>query len=1215
MHKYMMKITIAAAVLSVLVYPIINGAENNSQDKAFVRAPLISKAPAVNGTVGDAEWKKAARFTNFLLCKDGQPASEQTFVWLAHDKKNIYIGFRMMAFALNPESNLTDSFKAAYTGRDKAFWDDEVVEFKIKAPNSQTQYFFAFNANGSLLDMKKEASSWDKKWNSAVKIAAAKNSKGYWEAELAIPFSDFANAELQGEWQFMCTRFEKRLGETSSWNRIYSGNHQDFQECAGLTFGDSSLAAREIPLSPQTLKQQKILLQTVAAAGTVISWESGFFCGTKPEYQAAKSVSLKPGTEVLGIDVPLKAVKDNRTYNFQYLAKDAGGKLVFRSPARPFSGASSKLKIALEGSEALEIYWNGEKISSAGKNIKSEQELRSGRNVIAIKIPAGGKISGSLACFNENLKLDGAWKYALNPENGWEKINSDDRKWGFADSEGGSISAREKGDGFIVFRKTILNRVSRLFPDGGAQGWHLSENGTYFLSFRGNGAEVWEYKNPLEDFKIIIQIPPELELLSGCGPKFVESASAKKLGRQQMKKDLEFNEWKMKELPSCRHAGKEYKVYEFSSQNPFMIEAGYDKWFWKRIVGQAKALYLAVKARPGTAGKNCTIYHHAEAFGGAFRELSAAFPVRIIEEIKGRQPKKINIFAVERAASYKDPDACKKYLDTIRNAGVTEIFSPSASPLIKSTGLKQINFFNLFLPDKYTYTSCIIDPAELFEAFPESVSVKYNGKTGRAPCMVWLTENIAKARPFLEKEADRIRQTYPSLDKVLWDYEYPPIPDKGSHCMYPCFSEYALAAFAKKYGIKEKLSAKIIVRKYRDKFIDFSCRKQAEMCRILRDIFNKHNIKFTVYCGYECPFTHWRYGINWNYAGPEVDDVYCGYGRNLEKIDATLKALKKTPLSGGLLTRGFTPQNHTPAQIIRKIIDCRGGVLLWYEGPWDARSLQAIAESSKAVAEYEDFLVKGERIDGTVSVQGTVPGNIALLKLDGKAALWVLNPGEDKIKVNLAVPSADGKFSLFGSGKEFDSNNIQIEIEAGKFAVFAGNAPPENAKTAFDDGNSLLKNGSFEELDGKKAKFWENGPYNAYSVTDEKAYSGKYCLKLSAGAGAPHAGRSSALQKIKIEPGAKYLVTMKFFIEKLETGCFMPFYTTIHSKKGKKRAGSTIYRKSIQAGKWQDFNFLLDMSKYPGAKGFTFSVMSWNNGKRPFKGTVYFDDLIIRKIK
>jgi hypothetical protein len=294
--------------------------------------------------------------------------------------------------------------------------------------------------------------------------------------------------------------------------------------------------------------------------------------------------------------------------------------------------------------------------------------------------------------------------------------------------------------------------------------------------------------------------------------------------------------------------------------------------------------------------------------------------------------------------------------------------------------------------------------------------------------------------PKIDEQVARIKAENPSVTHVYWDFEFSPFPQEGDFSLYPCFSAFGIATFAQLHGIREPLTPALLREKYNKEWVEFACGEMAAVCGVLRDACHRHGLKLAVYSGYECWDTHWRYGINWDKLGPNVDEGHCGYGRDPQKIAATRRGLGGNPLVGGLLRQGLNAPSLTPAELLRQTVECGGGVICWFEVRWDATTLAAFARVSRTIAAVEPFLTKGTRRDGAVTVEGgDTPDSVVAYEHNGQLLILVINQRNTATTASLRLRKAARTLTQLDPTRRHDTNKlISVTVPAGDFVTLLG---------------------------------------------------------------------------------------------------------------------------------------------------------------------------------
>ena len=405
--------------------PIAHGNSINSP-RAYLRIPKGTGKITIDGKIDKDEWRDAAFVTNFINAENNTLAQEQTRINLTHDDNNLYMAFHMKEFALNPVSNQMDSFKAKHQKRDARIWQDDSVEIKLEPVpeedgKSSPTYYFCFNANAAILDMILDGTE-DKEWNGKLTVKANTNDRGFWEAEVKIPFKTLGKKSKK--WKFLATRFEQRLKERSSWVRLAGGDHISLNSYGYLELGNNDSAARVAPFKIDIAKGT-LNIAAVGKKVSPIATSASVYYGDNPLFDKFEKQKNKKGSvkiyEAKG--AAIGAAK------LQYCLSSDNDGLLYRSPAFDYVVERSTSDITVRSDEPFELYINGEKLSESKKQIsKLSINLTPGINSVAIRTRNGKAISALMNFDGHIITTGSTWKTGP-AEGNWQEADFDDSKW------------------------------------------------------------------------------------------------------------------------------------------------------------------------------------------------------------------------------------------------------------------------------------------------------------------------------------------------------------------------------------------------------------------------------------------------------------------------------------------------------------------------------------------------------------------------------------------------------------------------------------------------------------------------------------------------------------------------------------------------------------------------------------------------------------------
>ena len=162
-------------------------------DVAFT-AVRATRAPAIDGRLGDPGWASAPEATGFVRRGDAGAKAKgveaQTHARFLYDDRFLYLGVRM------DEPRMPLLRREVVDQHDQPVWRDDCLEFVFDTSGSpDTFYHFAVNANGTIADLRASRLNW----SSRKSVAATSQGPDHWTVELAISLGDLGVAPKYGE--------------------------------------------------------------------------------------------------------------------------------------------------------------------------------------------------------------------------------------------------------------------------------------------------------------------------------------------------------------------------------------------------------------------------------------------------------------------------------------------------------------------------------------------------------------------------------------------------------------------------------------------------------------------------------------------------------------------------------------------------------------------------------------------------------------------------------------------------------------------------------------------------------------------------------------------------------------------------------------------------------------------------------------------------------
>jgi hypothetical protein len=158
-------------------------------ERGEAKAVMVEKGPALDGTLNDPLWKKAAVLT-LGDATSTKPAPLATTAHLLWSPTYLYLGVD----CTEPDTN---GISVKTTERDGPAYAGDSVEFLVTGDPRRTWYQFAVNARGALLDATFKGSgrhtSVDKSWNSSAVAKTAVEKDKRWTLTFAVPLNEISS--------------------------------------------------------------------------------------------------------------------------------------------------------------------------------------------------------------------------------------------------------------------------------------------------------------------------------------------------------------------------------------------------------------------------------------------------------------------------------------------------------------------------------------------------------------------------------------------------------------------------------------------------------------------------------------------------------------------------------------------------------------------------------------------------------------------------------------------------------------------------------------------------------------------------------------------------------------------------------------------------------------------------------------------------------------
>ncbi|NUP99982.1 MAG: hypothetical protein HUU35_09020, partial [Armatimonadetes bacterium] len=930
--------------------------------------------PLLDGLGNEPAWQAAIALQGFRTVRGLAPAEGGTTARLRFDQNNLYLLFECDEPILSVAQQRTHEFRTRGEA-DGPLWNDDAVVVLLAPPGGPVVDLFV-NGAGTMADARcSEADLWGKRdasWQSGAQ-AAVHRADGRWGLELAIPFAPLGGKPTAGtRWGIQLGRLAAARGESSSWSPCPLGFHD------AASFGTLVFAA-EVPglelAAPAILEPGgnplKLTVHPATGAGGLLlrTSLSGARRQALSHYVPAGATALEAVVDPSGESAP----------EVDYRVLDAATlqPLLQTAPAvQRVSLARAALTLTAAGPWELHV---NDQLLARGEQAKEQAlnlPLRRGPNRLELRSESGVPVA-TLALPNAAPR---AVRWKLQPTA--ETSGSEDR-W---------PTAPQQHSGRAVLRHTILWEKTRLWPKPDPAVYICRESNQH-LTFIADGLPG----RALPDYRVHLRLPAGYQVVGSTG------------------------------------------YYGHQPQQPhFTCAAGPDGTVTiaaDEPLGSGRHPIMSlfnVLVRPAADAADGELTWWCEASDGTVTEAPQTVPLRLLERVDGRQPKRLvcqmwgSFFS-----SMDDPAMRAAGLELMRASGVTDIVAGDAL----TTELAHRQGLTHTLGVKFVSWSLNLRP--YLEQHPEQRLLDQQGKPQPELLCTSLLLGDSWA-PVEEQLALLLAKVKP--DTVDYDFEYSPLT--GPHS---CYCERCLTAFRTAAGLDQALALTpaSIAAQHEAAWTDFMCQQVARVMARLKESVHQlaPGTRFSVYSGYQTATNPRQYGLDWRYVGAlrACDRAGCGYGRPAEELTPTLDALGEIPVLYGELLNPYDTAKDEPvrplarAHLLRRYLDSTGGLLVYDRLPMDGRCWQALADVNRLVADHEALFISGR----LVALPGLSEDEGDSLT-DGRTTLVCLfNPTSRTVVRKLALPAEAGAGQEYYRGHRVQAGErVEVELTPGEIAVY-----------------------------------------------------------------------------------------------------------------------------------------------------------------------------------
>jgi len=200
-HKRYVLVSLCLFFMLMFLFSSVFGQD---RQKSF-RINRTAEPPKIDGLIEDACWKNIQSVSGFIQYNpvNGAKASEETYVWMAYDSKNLYFAFFM-------EDSQPDKIWAELTPRNDYEENDSITVILDAYNDKRTSIRFTVNPRGV------QKNSVETIWKSDAIIR-----EDGWSAEMAIPFKSLRFSSKENQiWGINFERYIYRLNEEDYWTDV-----------------------------------------------------------------------------------------------------------------------------------------------------------------------------------------------------------------------------------------------------------------------------------------------------------------------------------------------------------------------------------------------------------------------------------------------------------------------------------------------------------------------------------------------------------------------------------------------------------------------------------------------------------------------------------------------------------------------------------------------------------------------------------------------------------------------------------------------------------------------------------------------------------------------------------------------------------------------------------------------------------------------------------
>ncbi|MCH8291646.1 carbohydrate binding family 9 domain-containing protein [Candidatus Poribacteria bacterium] len=209
---------ICSSAYFFILTPNLSWAHNEGFGQHVIEAYRLEDVPPpkIDGRLDDPVWHHPKSIHGFIQLEPerAKPATDDTTVYIAYDRHNLYIAFQC-------DDAEPDKIVNRLARREQVFDSDLISFFIDPLHDHRTGYKFATTPAGVQNDdYRYEDTKRDRNWKGIWWVESHIHESG-WSAEFKIPFANFRFAEKREQvWGFDVERVNRRKSEVTVWKQM-----------------------------------------------------------------------------------------------------------------------------------------------------------------------------------------------------------------------------------------------------------------------------------------------------------------------------------------------------------------------------------------------------------------------------------------------------------------------------------------------------------------------------------------------------------------------------------------------------------------------------------------------------------------------------------------------------------------------------------------------------------------------------------------------------------------------------------------------------------------------------------------------------------------------------------------------------------------------------------------------------------------------------------